>query len=91
WSYNGRFLAATDNHLIKICNEKGALNTTIPKEDNTSYLDIDWHPSKNVLLVSGDDIRMYDMIGKKLAVLKNLEETTGVLAVEWHPNGLFFV
>ncbi|MDZ4070690.1 MAG: hypothetical protein U1C70_02600 [Sediminibacterium sp.] len=91
WSYNGKFLAATDNHLVKIWNEKGELIRTIAKEDNNSYLDIDWHPSKNVLLVSGDDIRMYDMSGKKLAVLKHREEATGVLAVEWHPNGLFFV
>ena len=90
WSYNGKFLAATDNHLIKIWNEKGQLIRTIPKEDNNSYLDIDWHPSKNLLLVSGDDIRLYDMSGKKLAVLKHREEATGVLAVEWHPNGLFF-
>ena len=91
WSYNGKFLAATDNYLIKIWNEKGQLIRTIPKEDNNSYFDIDWHPSKNLLLVSGDDIRVYDMSGKKLSVLKHREEATGVLTVEWHPNGLFFV
>ncbi|MBL0882077.1 MAG: hypothetical protein IBJ16_01800 [Chitinophagaceae bacterium] len=91
WSYNGKFLAATDNHLIKIWNEKGELIRTIPKEDNNSYFDLDWHPSKNLLLVSGDDIRIYDMSGKKLSVLKHREEATGVLTVEWHPNGLFFV
>ncbi|WP_353550290.1 hypothetical protein [Sediminibacterium sp. KACHI17] len=91
WSYNGRFLAATDNHLIKIWNERGQLIRTIPKEDNNSYFDLDWHPSKNLLLLSGDDIRLYEMSGKKLAVLKHREEATGVLTVEWHPNGLFFV
>ncbi|MFZ6023393.1 MAG: WD40 repeat domain-containing protein [Bacteroidota bacterium] len=46
WSYNGKFLAATDNYLIKIFNEKGQWIRTIPKVDNNTYLDIDWHPSK---------------------------------------------
>lgn len=91
WSYNGKFLAATDNHLIKIFNEQGRWIRTIAKDDNTSYFDIDWHPSKNLLLVSGDDIRLYEMSGKKMAVLKHREEHTGVLAVEWHPSGQFFV
>ena len=91
WSYNGRFLAVTDDHLIKIFNEKGQWIRTIQKEDKTSYFDIDWHPSKNLLLVSGDDIRLYEMGGKKIATLKHREENTGVLSVEWHPSGLFFV
>ncbi len=91
WSYNGRFLAVTDNHLIKIYSEKGQLIRTIAKENNTSYFDIDWHPSKNLLLVSGDDIRLYEMSGKKIAVRKHREEPTDILSVEWHPSGLFFV
>lgn len=91
WSYNGKFLAATDNHLIKIFNEKGQLIRTIPKENKTSYFDIDSHPSKNLLVVSGDDIRLYEMRGKKIATLKHREEHTGVLSVDWHPSGQFFV
>ncbi len=79
WSYNGRFLAVTDNHLIKIYSEKGQLIRTIAKENNTSYFDIDWHPSKNLLLVSGDDIRLYEMSGKKIAVRKHREEPTDIL------------
>jgi WD40 repeat protein len=91
WSYNGKFLAVTDNHLIKIWSENGKLVRTISQEDKKSYFDIDWHPTKNILLVSGDDIRLYDISGKKIKVLKHREEKTGVLTVEWHPSGRFFV
>lgn len=91
WSYNGKFLAVTDNHLIKIFSKKGQLIRVISKENQTSYFDIDWHPSQNLLLVSGDDIRLYEMSGKKIATLKHREEQTGVLSVEWHPSGNFFV
>jgi WD40 repeat protein len=92
WNFNGQLLATADNAgLIKIWNAKGALLRTIKKQDENSYFSLDWHPFKNLLVVSGDDIRIADTTGITHKVIKHRKENTGVLAVRWHPSGDFFV
>jgi WD40 repeat protein len=92
WNFNGELLATADNAgLIKIWNLKGELLKSIKKQDANSYFSMDWHPIKNMLVVSGDDIRIVDTTGTTLKVIKHREEHTGVLSVRWHPSGKFFV
>jgi WD40 repeat protein len=92
WNFNGELLAAADNvGLIKIWNKEGKLLREITKQDKNSYFSINWHPLKNQILVSGDDIRIVDTAGSTLKVINHREEHTGVLAVRWHPSGSFFV
>lgn len=91
WNHNGTMLATADGvGLIKIWKVDGTLLKTIPKEDRKSYLSLDWHPSKDILVVSGDNIRLVDTTGKTLQVIKHRTESTGILAVRWHPSGAFF-
>lgn len=92
WNFNGELLAAADNSgLIKIWNSKGELLKIVKKEDANSYFSMDWHPNKNLLVVSGDDIRIIDTVGNTHKIIKHRSEHTGVLAVRWHPSGNFFV
>ncbi len=91
WNFNGQLLATADNNgLVKIWDSTGNLLRTIKKEDNNSYFSISWHPSKNIIAVSGDDIRIMDTLGVTLKVIKHRKENTGVLTVCWHPSGDFF-
>ncbi len=91
WNFNGQLLATADNDgLVKIWDSTGNLLRTIKKEDNNSYFSISWHPSKNIIAVSGDDIRIMDTSGITLKVIKHRKENTGVLTVCWHPSGDFF-
>ncbi len=91
WNFNGQLLAAADNDgLVKIWDSTGNLLRTIKKEDNNSYFSISWHPSKNIIAVSGDDIRIMDTLGVTLKVIKHRKENTGILTICWHPSGDFF-
>jgi WD40 repeat protein len=91
WNFNGELLATADNAgLIKIWNLKGELLKSIKKQDTNSYFSMDWHPNRNLLIVSGDDIRIVDTTGFTYKVIKHREEHTGVLSVRWHPSGNFF-
>ena len=91
WNFNGQLLATADNDgLVKIWDATGNLLRTIKKEDNNSYFSISWHPSKNIIAVSGDDIRLMDTLGVTLKVIKHRKENTGILTICWHPSGDFF-
>ncbi|NOS94610.1 MAG: hypothetical protein HOP30_22085 [Cyclobacteriaceae bacterium] len=91
WNFNGQLLATADNEgLVKIWDSTGSLLRTIKKGDNNSYFSISWHPSKNIIAVSGDDIRMMDTLGVTLKVIKHRKENTGILTICWHPSGDFF-
>ncbi len=91
WNFNGQLLATADNDgLVKIWDSTGNLLRTIKKEDNNSYFSIGWHPGKNIIAVSGDDIRIMDTMGTTLKVIRHRKEQTGVLTINWHPSGEFF-
>lgn len=91
WNFNGQLLATADNEgLVKIWNIKGQLLRTIRKEDSNSYFSLHWHPSKNILAVGGDDIRIMDTSGVTHQVIKHRPENTGILTIRWHPSGEFF-
>jgi len=90
WNFNGELLATADNvGLVKIWDAKGKLLRTIKKEDNNSYFSLHWHPNKNIIAASGDDLRIIDTAGITQKIIKHRKENTGILAVRWHPSGEF--
>lgn len=91
WNFNGELLATADNDgLVKIWNADAKLLRTIKKEsDDNSYFSLDWHPHKNLIAASGDDLRIIDTSGATLKIIKHRKENTGILAVRWHPSGDF--
>ena len=84
WNYNGELLATADN------GGDGKLLRSIKKENSNSYSSVDWHPSKNILVTGGDEIRLYDTTGKLLKLIKHRQGNIYVLTVKWHPSGSFF-
>jgi WD40 repeat protein len=90
WNYNNELIAAADGAgVVRIWNMDGKLLRSITKPDRKSYLSIDWHPRENILVVSGDDIRIMDTAGNTLQVIKHRKEATGILTTRWHPSGSF--
>jgi WD40 repeat protein len=90
WNYNNELIAAADGAgVVRIWNMEGKLLRSITKPDRKSYLSIDWHPDKNMLAVSGDDIRIMDTAGNTLHVIRHRKEATGILTTRWHPSGRF--
>lgn len=91
WNYNGELLGLADGRgILQIMNKEGKLLKSIPKHNNHSYLTIDWHPSKNIIVAASDDIVVFDTSGKQYAFIKHRKEHTAVLTAKWHPSGEFF-
>lgn len=91
WNHDGSLLALADgNGVVQITDVNGNLIRSIPKEDRNSYLTMHWHPSKNLILTGGDDIRIWDTSGHSLRSFRHRKEQTGILSVRWHPSGTFF-
>jgi WD40 repeat protein len=91
WNNDGTLLAVGDYaNTIQIWSEQGTLLKVIGKGDNKSYLSIEWHPAKNILLTGSDQIRIFDTAGTLLHRIRHRPEETPVLAVRWHPGGTFF-
>lgn len=91
WNFDGSLLALADgNGIIQIADLNGKLIRKIPKEDRNGYLTMHWHPSKNLILTGGDEIRIWDTAGNQLQKFRHRKEQTGILSVRWHNSGDFF-
>lgn len=91
WSYTGELLAVGDyNGTLQIYSNEGKLLKSIKKDNSKTYLSVDWHPQKNILLTGGDKIRIFDTSGTLLQSIKHRTEETIILTVKWHPSGTYF-
>lgn len=91
WNYTGELLGFADGRgVLQIMTREGTVLRSITKHDNRSFLTIDWHPSKNIVVVASDDFQVFDTSGKQLANVKHRKENTGILTAKWHPSGEFF-
>jgi WD40 repeat protein len=91
WNYTGELIGLADGRgMVQIMDKNGKILRSIPKNDNNSYLSIDWHPSKNIIVTGGDEIILLDTSGRQLNAFKVREQYTGILTVKWHPSGEFF-
>ncbi|HVE61300.1 MAG TPA: hypothetical protein VNA26_05755 [Chitinophagaceae bacterium] len=91
WNYTGELLALADGRgIVQIMDKRGRLIRSIKKYNNNSYMTVDWHPSKNIIVTGSDEIILFDTSGKQLKLINHRKEKTGVLTVRWHPSGEFF-
>lgn len=91
WNHNGKYLALADNNgEIQLMNADGTIVRTIAKHNKNSFLTLDWHPNKDIMITGSDEIIMFDINGKQLALIYHRDEPTGVLSVKWHPSGKYF-
>jgi WD40 repeat protein len=92
WNYTGElFAAASGSGQLWIWNRQGKLLHKTQKKDRKDFLALDWHPSKNILVTVGDEIRIYDTSGHQLNMFPHRKQLAGILTVKWHPSGDFFV
>ena len=97
WNHNGQLLAVADlEGLIKIWNKQGVLMSTIdknygPEVVGESYLSLDWHPFKNIIVASNFQINLFDTTGRELKVMEHKNKAAIILCTKWHPSGKFFV
>jgi len=90
WNYTGQLLAIGDYEgTLQIWTKEQKLLKSIKKENSKTYLSVDWHPKKNIILTCGDKIRLFDTTGNFLQSIKHRQEETIILTVKWHPGGLF--
>jgi len=91
WNRSGSLLALADGGgVVQIISNEGKLIRSIRKHNNHSYLSVDWHPSKDILVTGSDEIILFDTSGRQLRMIQHRKEATGVLTVRWHPSGKFF-
>ena len=91
WNASGELLALADGAgIVQIMNKQGILIRSISKHNRNSYLSIDWHPSKDIIVTASDEIILFNTSGKQLQFIKHQKENAGILTVRWHPSGEFF-
>ena len=91
WNYNGELLALADGRgVVQVMDKTGKHLRSIPKHNSKTYMTLDWHPFKNIILTASDEILLFDTSGKQLAFIKHRPESVGVLTARWHPSGEFF-
>lgn len=97
WKPTGDQLVVADlDGKVTFWSRDGVLLRSIQKitngeTDMNSFFSVDWHPTKNIVVTGGDEIRIYSSDGREVNVVKHRKEQTGVLSVQWHPSGSFFV
>ena len=93
WSPSGEFIAFVGTRgRINIYTKAGALVKSLSFTNQSSLMDIDWHPYKNILLGVDEDIYLIDIEKDSLiATYNDGSKGKGILACQWHPSGNFFV
>jgi WD40 repeat protein len=88
WSPDGTRLAVNGDGLIRIFGVDGQLLQTIPHDAGRSLFSVDWHPTKDWIAVTEEDVRVFEVnTGKQLRRIETNPPGMGVMAVRWHPSG----
>jgi WD40 repeat protein len=93
WSPDGENVAFVGSKgRITIFNRQGAWKRSLSFQNPGSLFDIDWHPTKNLLLAVEEDIHVIDIDADTLvATYEDSSKNKGILCCQWHPSGAFFV
>ena len=93
WSPDGEKVAFVGaKGRISIYTKNGQHLKTLTFTNQGSLFDIDWHPSKNLLLAVEEDIYLIDVDRDSLvATYDDGSINKGILCCQWHPSGDFFV
>jgi WD40 repeat protein len=93
WSPNGEEVAFVGARgRISLYTKTGKHQKTLSFTHNSSLFDIDWHPSKNILLAVEEDIYLIDIDRDRLlATYDDGTKGKGILCCSWHPSGAVFV
>lgn len=91
WNKKGELLAVGDySGFLNIYNENGKIIKRINTKQK-GLIGLDWHPEKNIVIVVGERISIYDFEKDSIYDIKPRKEDVLMLCVAWNPNGEFFV
>jgi hypothetical protein len=93
WSPSGEAVAFVGKRgRISIFTKNGQHVKDLSFTNQGSLFDIDWHPTKNLLLAVEEDIFLIDIDRDSLlARYDDGSRNKGILCCAWHPSGKFFV
>lgn len=97
WNHDGTLLAVGDlEGGVTVWSQKGIeIGRYEPNYEpdavGTSYLGLDWHPTKNVFVALNFKIRLFDAVATELIVMDHVNPEAIMLCVDWHPSGDYFV
>jgi WD40 repeat protein len=93
WSSDGEKVAFVGKKgSITIYSKNGEILKTLSFRNNGSLFDIDWHPTKNILLAVEEKIYLIDIDRDSLiATYDHGTKNKGILCCQWHTSGDFFV
>jgi WD40 repeat protein len=93
WSPDGQQVAFVGKDgKISIHNKNGEQVKTLSYRNPGALFDIDWHPTKNILLAVEENIYFIDIDRDSLlATYDDGSVNKGILSCQWHTSGKFFV
>lgn len=93
WSPTGKEIAFVGSKgRISVYTKAGEHRKTLSFTNPRSLFDIDWHPTKNLLLAVEEDIYLIDIDRDSLmATFDDGSKNKGILCCQWHTSGKFFV
>jgi WD40 repeat protein len=93
WSPDGRTVAFVGSRgRISLFGKDGSFQKSLSYSNQRSLMEIDWHPTRNLILAVEEDIYLVDVDRDSLlATWDDGSQNKGILTAQWHPSGNFFV
>lgn len=93
WSPTGEEVAFVGKRgRISLFSKSGKFRKALSFQNQGSLFDIDWHPTKNLLLAVEENIFIIDIDRDSLiTTYDDGSKNKGILCCAWHPSGNFFV
>jgi tricorn protease-like protein len=93
WKPDGTAVAFVGRQgRISIYGKDGILQKALSITNPSSFFDIDWHPTENLLLAVEEDVYIIGIDNDTLvAKYDDGSKEKGILCASWHPVGEFFV
>ncbi len=91
WNFSGDLLAVSElEDAVSVYTADGVLVSRF-LADPKGVADLDWHPSKNIMVTVGTQIGIHTQHGDAITSFEPRTEEVFLLCVEWHTSGDFFV
>ena len=93
WSPDGSIIAFVGSRgRITLFGKEGRFQKSLSYSNQRSLMEIDWHPTRNLLLAVEEEIYLIDIERDSLlATFDDGSQNKGILTAQWHPSGSFFV
>lgn len=93
WSPDGSTVAFVGSRgRISLFGKDGRFRKSLSFSNPRSLMEIDWHPTRNLMLAVEEEMYLIDIDRDSLlATWDDGSQNKGILTAQWHPSGKFFV